>query len=210
MRDLFRWIGRFGRDRGGNMAVIFALTCVPLLTAVGCALDYSRASQIKSKLQSAIDAASVGSVARRSPAYLYAGAMSADGPIAVGVQDAKNIFNANMQNMTGYTLNDVTPVVARSDGTVTSKVTFSADVPTMFLGVIGQRVMTVTGSSTSTANMPLYADFYLLLDNSPSMGVGATPADVQTMVITPRTNAPSPATTSTIPTIITSSPNRSA
>jgi hypothetical protein len=30
--------------------------------------------------------------------------------------------------------------------------------------------------------MPLYIDFYLLLDNSPSMGVGATPADVATMV----------------------------
>jgi hypothetical protein len=30
--------------------------------------------------------------------------------------------------------------------------------------------------------MPLYIDFYLLLDNSPSMGVGATPADVTTMV----------------------------
>jgi hypothetical protein len=42
--------------------------------------------------------------------------------------------------------------------------------------------MTVTGTSTSTANMPLFIDFYLLLDNSPSMGVGATPADVTTMV----------------------------
>jgi hypothetical protein len=30
--------------------------------------------------------------------------------------------------------------------------------------------------------MPLYIDFYLLLDNSPSMGVGATPADVAKMV----------------------------
>ena len=42
--------------------------------------------------------------------------------------------------------------------------------------------MTLGGVSTSTANMPLYIDFYLLLDNSPSMGVGATPADVTTMV----------------------------
>ena len=42
--------------------------------------------------------------------------------------------------------------------------------------------MTVTGTSTSTTNMPLYIDFYLLLDNSPSMGVGATPADVTKMV----------------------------
>jgi Flp pilus assembly protein TadG len=155
MRVLFRWIGRFGRGRRGNMAIIFALTCVPLLTAVGCALDYSRAAQIRSKLQAAIDAASVGSVAGRSPAYLYAGTMSADGPIAVGVQDARNIFATNASNITGYTLNDVTPVVARSNGTVTSKVTFSADVPTVFLGVISHRVMTVTGSSTSTANLPL-------------------------------------------------------
>jgi hypothetical protein len=52
----------------------------------------------------------------------------------------------------------------------------------MFLGVMGKSTMTVTGTSTSTANMPLFIDFYLLLDNSPSMGVGATPADVATMV----------------------------
>jgi hypothetical protein len=50
------------------------------------------------------------------------------------------------------------------------------------LGVMGKSTMTVTGTSTSTANMPLYIDFYLLLDNSPSMSVGATPADVATMV----------------------------
>ncbi len=42
--------------------------------------------------------------------------------------------------------------------------------------------MTVTGSSVATATMPNYIDFYLLLDNSPSMGVGATPADVALMV----------------------------
>src|SRR4029077_6999151 len=53
---------------------------------------------------------------------------------------------------------------------------------TMFLGVMGKSVMTVTGTSTSTANMPLYIDFYLLLDNAPSMGVCATPADVTKMV----------------------------
>jgi hypothetical protein len=52
----------------------------------------------------------------------------------------------------------------------------------MFLGVMGKSHLTVTGTSTSTANMPLFIDFYLLLDNSPSMGVGATPTDVATMV----------------------------
>jgi hypothetical protein len=58
----------------------------------------------------------------------------------------------------------------------------SAQGPTTVLAIMGKNTMTVTGSSTSVASMPLYMDFYLLLDNSPSMGVGATPADVATMV----------------------------
>jgi hypothetical protein len=55
-------------------------------------------------------------------------------------------------------------------------------VPTTFMSVSGMSNMTVTGTSTAVTNMPLYIDFYLLLDNTPSMGVGATPADVATMV----------------------------
>ena len=37
-------------------------------------------------------------------------------------------------------------------------------------------------TSTSTSNIPAFIDFYLLLDNTPSMGVGATPADDTAMV----------------------------
>jgi len=171
-------IRRFVRDASGNIAVIFAIACVPLITAVGCAVDYSRATQTRSKLQAAADAASVGSIAKASAAFLAAGSMTSDGPIPVGVTDAQNIFDANRSNLTGYTLNSVTPAVVKSGSTVTSTVAFSADINTMFLGLIGKATMTVTGTSTSTANMPLYVDFYLLLDNSPSMGVAATPTDI--------------------------------
>ena len=182
MRALPGEIGRFRGDRSGNIAVIFALALMPILSAVGCAVDYARATQIRSKLQSAADAASVGSVSKTSPAFIAAGSMTSDGPIAPGVTDATNIFNGNMSGETGFTLNSMTPVVTKTGSAVVSTVQFSASVPTMFLGVMGKSTMTVTGSSTSTANMPLYADFYLLMDNSPSMGVGATPADVATMV----------------------------
>jgi len=182
MRKLVSLIDRFRRDQRGNIAVIFVIACVPLISAVGCAVDYTRATQMQSKLQAAIDAASVGSIARQSPAFIAAGTMVADGPIPAGNTDATNIFNGNMSGVTGYTLNSVTPSVQKLNGTVTSTVTFSASVPVMFLGVMGKSVMTIGGTSTSTANMPLYIDFYLLLDNSPSMGVGATPADVATMV----------------------------
>src|SRR3954447_5397505 len=182
MRNALRTFSRFRRDRRGNIAVIFALTCVPLISALGCAVDYARATRIESKLQAAADAASVGSIAKQSPAFIAAGAMSSDGPIPAGVTDATNIFRGNMSGVEGFTLNSMTPTVQKTAGAVTATVQFSADVPAMFLGVMGKSKMTVTGSSTSTANMPLFIDFYLLLDNSPSMGVGATPADVATMV----------------------------
>ncbi|WP_448029056.1 TadE/TadG family type IV pilus assembly protein [Bradyrhizobium liaoningense] len=175
-------IRRFVHDRRGNIAVIFALACVPLITAVGCAVDYSRATQTRAKLQAAADAASVGSIAKASPAFKAAGNMTSDGPISVGVTDAENIFNANRANLTGYTLNSITSTVVKTGSTVTSTIAFSASINTMFLGLIGKTALTLTGTSKATASMPLYIDFYLLLDNSPSMGVGATPTDVQTMV----------------------------
>ena len=108
--------------------------------------------------------------------------MTGDGPIPAGVADAAKLFTGNMDGMTGYTLNSATPTMNKTGSVITSKLDFSADIPTMFMSVIGKSKMTVTGSSTATASMPLYIDFYLLLDNSPSMGVGATPSDVATMV----------------------------
>lgn len=183
MRAALRTLIRhFVRDRRGNIAVIFALCCVPLITVIGCAVDYARATQVRSKLQAAADAASVGSVAKASPAFIAAGTMTSDGSIAVGVTDAQNIFNANVANLTGYTPGSLAPTVVKSGSTVTSTIAFGATVNTMFLGVIGKSSLALSGTSTATASMPLYIDFYLLLDNSPSMGVGATPTDVQTMV----------------------------
>jgi Flp pilus assembly protein TadG len=179
MRAAFRIFSRrFARDQRGNVAVIFALCCVPLITFVGCAVDYSRATQVRSKLQAAADAASVGAIAKASPGFIAAGSMMSDGTIAVGVTDAQNIFNANRANLTGYTLNSVTPTVVKSGSTINSTVSFTATINTMFLGLIGKSALSMSGTSTSTANMPLYVDFYLLLDNSPSMGVAATPTDI--------------------------------
>jgi len=177
-----RQLSRFRRDQRGNIATIFALAAVPILTSVGCAVDYSVATQMRSRLQAASDAASVGSVAKTSPAFIAAGSMTSDGPIPAGVTDATQIFNGNMTGQSGYTLKSVSAAVTRTSGSVQSIVQFSADIPTSFLGVIGKKSITVTGSSTSVASMPLYIDFYLLLDNSPSMGVAATPADVTKMV----------------------------
>ncbi|HEY0329578.1 MAG TPA: TadE/TadG family type IV pilus assembly protein [Rhodopseudomonas sp.] len=178
----FALLGAFRRDRHGNIAILFAITLVPVLLAIGCAVDYARASQIRSKMQSAADAASVGSVSKASPAFVAAGAMTGDGLIAVGQTDATSIFNGNMANQSGYTLNALNAAVNKSGATLTATVTFSATVETSFMAIIGKTRLAIGGTSVSTSSMPVYIDFYLLLDNSPSMGVGATPTDVAKMV----------------------------
>ena len=40
--------------------------------------------------------------------------MTGDGSIPVGVTDARAIFDGNMSGITGYTLNSVTPAVAKA------------------------------------------------------------------------------------------------
>ena len=76
MSNLFRLFGRFGKDQRGNIAVIFAIACVPIISAVGCAVDYSMATRLKAKLQSAADAASVAAISQKSAGYIAAAAMT--------------------------------------------------------------------------------------------------------------------------------------
>lgn len=174
-------LSRFFRDKRGNIAVTFAIAVIPLLTAVGAAVDYSTAMRIKSKLQSAADAASVGAIATGSPAYVAAGQMGSTGPITAGNTDATNIFNANISGVTGFNNLVITPSVNKTNTSITSTVSFSADVPTAFMELIGYQKITVSGSSQAAGSLPMYLDFYVLLDTSGSMGLPSTTAEAVRM-----------------------------
>jgi len=186
---LAKLFSRFAANRKGNVAIIFAIACIPILTAIGCAVDYSLAVRMKSKMQSAADAASVGSISQSSPGYTTAEAMSGNGTVSTGVTDATNIFQANMcleqqpplagcNTATGYSNLAVTSTVTKTNSTLNSVVTFSAQVPTTFLKVVGWQNLTINGTSSSSAAMSTYLDFYLTLDVSGSMGLPSTAAEM--------------------------------
>jgi len=179
MRHFSRLMRRFCSDRRGNIAVIFAIACVPLISAVGCAVDYSLATRMKAKLQSAADSAGVASISQNSPGYLAAVAMSGNGTVTAGVTDANKVFDGNVSTDSGYTNLSRTSTVTKTGIKLTSNVTFSADVPVTFMKILGYQKITVTGSSSSTASFPPYLDFYLTLDVSGSMGLPSTPAEAQ-------------------------------
>ena len=73
MRSAHRWVEhivaslrRFKNGRCGNVAIIFALVTVPLVGAVGISVDYVKASQLRTRMQQALDAAVLAGVAESS------------------------------------------------------------------------------------------------------------------------------------------------
>jgi Flp pilus assembly protein TadG len=55
VRRIGRQLARFKAAEQGNIAVIFAIALVPVLSFIGAAIDYSRAAQARTSMQAALD-----------------------------------------------------------------------------------------------------------------------------------------------------------
>jgi Flp pilus assembly protein TadG len=166
---------RFRRSQRGNAAIIFALALLPILAAVGCAIDYSEKTRIQAKMQAAADAAAVASVSFNSAGFKAAANMTANGPVPAGAAEANGIFNGNVANFSKlYVGLSESSTVTKTGNTLTSVVNFSAQVPVTFMKVLGWQTMTIGGQSKAANAMPLYLDFYVTLDVSSSMGLPST------------------------------------
>jgi Flp pilus assembly protein TadG len=162
----------FASDRKGNVAILFALTLVPIMFLTGMGIDYTVATQRKAMLDSAADSAALSGVTPTMMAL----------PSAASVTAATNMFNAQVSNIKGVASPNVTVSASDSGLKRTVSVTYSASSPNTFAGVLGQNSWALNGSSQSTASVAPNIDFYLLLDNSPSMAIAATTAGINTMV----------------------------
>lgn len=166
----------------GNVALIFGFCVIPMIGLVGAGVDYSRAARIQTIMQAAADAAALGSVAQASPGYTYALSMPSNGPVPIAQTQAGNIFNGEIAGRTGFTVTNFSAVVTNANWQLTSTVQVTTTVPTVMMQILGWDHMTVTGSSVAVNGLPAFMDFYLLLDNTPSMGLPATQTDINTLV----------------------------
>lgn len=169
------------KDRSGNFGMMTALLIVPLVGAVGLAIDTNYAFEQKEMLMSAADAAAVGVLSEKSAGVAAALAMTSDGEVSVADADARRLFLAQVpQDMRDRILStDIS--IKRTGNEMTSKLDFQARVPTSFMAILGKESVTVSGTATATYQTNAFIDFYMLLDNTPSMGLAATQADIALM-----------------------------
>jgi Flp pilus assembly protein TadG len=171
----------FRSNTRGNIAIITAVSALPVIAAIGCVVDYSMASMIKTKLQAGADAATLATVSINSTVVSTAKSMSGNGTVSNGSTYALNFFNADVAATTNYANLNVTPTatVSKSGTNITATVSFTAQVPTYFMGILGYRNVSISGTSTASYTLPAYIDFYLMLDVSGSMGFPSTSGEQQ-------------------------------
>jgi Flp pilus assembly protein TadG len=170
-RDILRG---FFADRSATVAAGFALAMIPAMYLVGVGVDYTRAAQRRQQLDSFADAAALAAV---TPAIMAQGD-------AQSIAAAQSMFNAQATAMTGVVYDPANLSVTVTDSGLqrTVTVSYSAQSQTIFATLLGQSTIPVTGLAQATTQVPPNIDFYLLLDNSPSMAVAATTAGINTMV----------------------------
>ncbi|WP_413709626.1 pilus assembly protein TadG-related protein [Rhizobium sp. Rhizsp82] len=168
-------------DRSGNFGMLTALLMVPLIGSAGMAIDYGHAMSLRTQLYAAADAAAVGAISQKSNAVTQAMTMSGDGALTVGQTDARSIFMSQMQGELTASNVNVDIQVNKVSNQLNSQVTFSASVPTTFMQIFGRNTIDISGTANAVFQTAAFMNFYILLDNTPSMGVGATPTDVATM-----------------------------
>ena len=166
---------RFKSDRRGNVAVITAIAALPMISAIGCVIDYSNASMIRTKLQAAADAASLATVSNNSPVLATAKAMGSNGSVSGGSTYASNFFTANLPS--AYSGLTPTVSVTKTGTTITATVSFTTTVPTYFMGIVGYPNVTISDSSTASYTFSSYLNFYLTIDVSGSMSFPSTPSE---------------------------------
>lgn len=165
-------------DQQGNFGVMTALLIVPLIAAAGLAVDFGMAVDERTALMNAADAAAVGALSEKSTSVAQAMTMPANGEIQLGNDDARRLFLAQLPQTLRDRLKSVSVSIKRENSELTSNVSFTAAIPTAFMGVIGKESIGVSGAAKATYQTNAFIDFFMLLDNTPSMGLGATTADI--------------------------------
>jgi Flp pilus assembly protein TadG len=204
---MFRvWFCRFASDRRANVAAIFALAMVPTIFLLGMALDYTHTQHMKVDLDAATDAAAVATVTsammQQSPQVAQATAQKIFNTTANALVNNSNLAGqptftvavncSSPDHTTGYCTYPTCPgtnavysdpVNSNNQVVRNVQVCYNAAATNAFPKVLlNQASWPFSGGSTARNQSAPNINFYLLLDDSPSMAIGATSSDINTLI----------------------------
>jgi uncharacterized protein YegL len=165
---LLKQVKRFFAHDSGNIALTFAISFLPIMLSIGAAIDYSRASDLHSRVANATDAALLAAVTSVMTD------VDLDDPVAVKARlnaEFEPFFLANLHGEAAYTYNGFTI----NFDPVTKDVTVDVDIDykTAIFGIVGMShweadVRAATGMQMKAGGA---ISMFMVLDRSGSMGL---------------------------------------
>ena len=135
-------------SRRGNVAILYALMCVPITLAVGGAIDYSRAVHFRAEVQGVVDSAALAG----ATAFVNAAAQTLATNVVTEFMNA-GIAKLPPSGTVSFSAPTMTIVLVASKAAAYQvAVSATATVNTTFLGIL---VPTIAISATATAENPV-------------------------------------------------------
>jgi Flp pilus assembly protein TadG len=184
--------GAFVRARRGATIVLFAAGAFPMVALAGLAVDYGIWNQANSGLTLAANMAALTAVKIAANAQLANDSnWKAEGEAA-----GRQWFEGQVGSWT-ETIVGTTPVTIIMNGphagllvtvtwdstnaSMTASVNYAGTVGSVFGALFGMNDYGVRGGATAVVGVAPFVDVEILLDNSASMEIGATEADIATL-----------------------------
>jgi Flp pilus assembly protein TadG len=166
-------------DRRATIAIIFALAAIPLLGLVGLAVDFGFATQAKSQLSLAADAAAMQATVTAANAYNTGGADLAQAE-DLGQTAGLSWFTVQSGSLIDSASPPPAPSIAitYNAGVFTTTLTYQVSVSTYFGRMFGVSSIAESGTSQAVISLGTFIDVSFLLDNSSSMTIASTQAGI--------------------------------
>jgi Flp pilus assembly protein TadG len=158
---------RWFRDKRGSVATFFGLAAIPAMAFVGVALDYSRASSVRSQLQTALDSSLISAASRNystdvaASTFQAAAKLTVADPGAISYAKSNGALTGTIAGDNVFSLN--VTYTSNSDGSLSGAAT--ANVPTVFLALIRLTSVPVTARATVSGNFGAETDCLITLGN---------------------------------------------
>ncbi len=172
----------FAASTAGNVTVLFSLALFVMMGIAGAAIDYVRVIEQRTVYAAAADAAVLAAISSAREAERN----GLSGIPALAEKAAASAWNKNIETSTLPDKSGPKIKVKRNGKAWTATVDYKDRSPTTFVSLLGIKYMNLEGTATASTTISketVYWDFHIVVDDSSSMGIGATQADMDALAV---------------------------